>query len=148
MASIIIDTHHLPAAVVTCMIRAKGPDKVIIISDAAFPGGLAPGLYKNTYADGVLELRPDGYLSVPGTTNLAGSSSSLRQCIVGAARLINLPLKVLLPMATETPANLLGRPDLGRISPGARADLVLFRENDGTLEAQTTLLAGETVFQR
>lgn len=148
MASIITDTHHLPAAVVKCMMRSKGFERIIIISDSAFPGGLAPGLYENTYAGGVIELRPDGYLGIPGTGNLAGSASNTRQCLMGAANMTGLPFTTLFPMVTEHPANLLSRSDIGRIAPGARADMILFTQNGNSMDIVETVLAGETVYKK
>jgi N-acetylglucosamine-6-phosphate deacetylase len=148
IASLITDTHHLPEAVVRTMFRAKGLERVIIISDAAFPGGLKPGIYKNTYDVGTIELRPDGYLGVPGTNRLAGSASNLRQCVVGARKMTDMSLTTLWPLASKQPANLLGRSDLGRITPGARADLVLFTEGENDLTVTETLVAGRTVYKR
>lgn len=147
-ASLITDTHHLPAAVVISMLRAKGLKRVVIISDSAFPGGLAPGLYENTYAGGFIELRPDGYLGIPGTGNLAGSASSIRQCLAGAATMTGLPLADLLPLVTEHPAQLLELNGIGRLKPGAQADLVLFRLDGNTPIVEQTILRGETVYKR
>jgi N-acetylglucosamine-6-phosphate deacetylase len=45
--------------------------------------------------------------------------------------------------ATRVPANLIGRPDLGRIAPGAAADLAWL---GGNLRAQATWVAGEAVY--
>jgi N-acetylglucosamine-6-phosphate deacetylase len=148
IASLITDTHHLPEAVVKTMFRAKGAERIIIISDAAFPGGLEPGVYKNTYDVGTIELRPDGYLGVPGTNRLAGSASNLRQCVVGARKMTGMSLAELWHLASQQPANLLGRTELGRLAPGARADLVLFTEGDNDLVVTETIVAGKTVYQR
>jgi N-acetylglucosamine-6-phosphate deacetylase len=46
-------------------------------------------------------------------------------------------------MATRVPADLIGRPDLGRIAPGAAADLVWL---DDDLRTQAAWVAGEKVY--
>lgn len=146
-ASLITDTHHLPAAVVKVMIRAKGRERIVIVSDSSYPGGMPPGIYERGFGAGALELRPDGRLGTLGTPYLAGSASSIRQCIAGAASMTGLSLAEVLPMATENPAALIGRNDLGRLAPGARADLVLFRYQ-GELTVEETIVAGRTVYKR
>jgi len=45
--------------------------------------------------------------------------------------------------ATRIPADVLGRPDLGRLNPGAAGDLVWL---DDDLRAQATWVAGERVY--
>jgi N-acetylglucosamine-6-phosphate deacetylase len=45
--------------------------------------------------------------------------------------------------ATRIPADVLGRPDFGRLNPGAAADLVWL---DDDLRAQATWVAGEPVY--
>jgi N-acetylglucosamine-6-phosphate deacetylase len=47
--------------------------------------------------------------------------------------------------ATANPANLMGHAALGRIQPGARADLVVLDED---LRPTATYIAGEQVFER
>ena len=46
--------------------------------------------------------------------------------------------------ATRIPADLIGRPDLGRIIPGAQADLAWLGES---LRTQATWVAGEPVYR-
>ena len=45
--------------------------------------------------------------------------------------------------ATRIPADLIGRPDLGRLAPGAAADLVWLGDD---LRTRATWVAGERVF--
>jgi N-acetylglucosamine-6-phosphate deacetylase len=46
--------------------------------------------------------------------------------------------------ATRIPADLIGRPELGRIVPGARADLAWLGED---LRARATWVAGDLVYR-
>ncbi|KGM33979.1 N-acetylglucosamine-6-phosphate deacetylase, partial [Inquilinus limosus] len=58
-ASFIADGHHLPADVLKAMLRAKGLERAVLVSDAAALGGLAPGLYDQPVG-GRVELTADG----------------------------------------------------------------------------------------
>ena len=44
-ASFIVDGHHLPPATVKAMVRAKGPGRSILVTDATAAAGCAPGRY-------------------------------------------------------------------------------------------------------
>ena len=44
-ASFIADGHHLPADTFKAMLRAKGLDRAMLVSDSTALGGMAPGLY-------------------------------------------------------------------------------------------------------
>jgi N-acetylglucosamine-6-phosphate deacetylase len=50
---------------------------------------------------------------------------------------LGIPLAAAVAAATEAPARMARRPDLGHITPGARADLVVLAD---TLEIQRVLL--------
>jgi N-acetylglucosamine-6-phosphate deacetylase len=58
------------------------------------------------------------------------------------AHALGIPLAAALRAAGEAPARMARRPDLGRLEPGARADLVVL---DDSLELHQVLLAGELV---
>ncbi len=78
-AMIITDGHHLPPEVIRCFLRCKGIDKVIVTSDASPGAGLPPGHYHLLGNDVVLE--PDGKLHNPAKGCLAGSASTMRECM-------------------------------------------------------------------
>lgn len=76
MASLIGDGHHLPSAVLKTFVRAKGMDRVILVSDAVAVASLPPGSYR-TAIGGDVDLLPDGRPTLRGTPYLAGSVSPL-----------------------------------------------------------------------
>lgn len=145
-ASLIADGHHLPPAVVRCMVRAKGAERVALVSDAVSLGGMKPG----RYAGGRLEVLDSGKIVVADTPYLAGAGHLLDTCVANAIRFSDLTLAQAVRCATTIPAQLLGLDGhKGHLRVGADADLTLFRlPNEGPLEVETTLLAGEVVFQR
>ncbi len=71
-------------------------------------------------------LRRAGRLTLEDGT-LAGADLSLPQALRVMVEIVGLPAERALAMATSTPAAVIGRPDLGRIRAGVRADLVHLR---------------------
>lgn len=142
-AGLIADGHHLPADTFAAMVRAKGPGRCVLTSDAAALAGCAPGDYE-TAVGGAVTVTPDGSLRLRGTPYLAGSGASLLDCLRWAAGPGGLPLDTAVTMATTTPADLLGLTDRGRLEVGARADLVqLTRTPDGGIgEVATVVVNG------
>ncbi len=51
-------------------------------------------------------------------------------------------------MASTTPARVMGLDHLGEISPGKRADLILFTMEDGEMIIQQTMVAGKVVYSK
>ena len=73
-----------------------------------------------------------------GAGVLAGSALTLDAAVRNVVAL-GLDVADVLTSVTTTPAALVGRPDLGRLAPGARADLVVL---DDDLTVRETWLAG------
>jgi N-acetylglucosamine-6-phosphate deacetylase len=113
-ASLIVDGHHLPAATVKTMVRAKGAERTILVTDAIAAAGCAPGRYRMGAVE--CELRADGRVSLPGTPFLAGSSLTLDRAIGNTVRFTGLPLDVVIRMASVTPAAYLGTTTAGTVT--------------------------------
>jgi N-acetylglucosamine-6-phosphate deacetylase len=135
--TLIVDGHHLAADTVRTAWRAAG-DRLVLISDAVAAAGTSDGDYTLGgtvpihFADGVVRT---------AVGSLAGSTLSMLAAVRNSHAL-GVPLAAALGAATEVPARMARRPDLGRIAPGARADLVVL---DDSLELQRVLLGGEEV---
>jgi N-acetylglucosamine-6-phosphate deacetylase len=114
VASFIVDGHHLPPATVKAMVRAKGVERSILVTDATSAAGCGPGRY--SIGDVVCESREDGRVSLPGTPYLAGSSLTLDRAIANTVRFTGLPIDVVLPMASTIPARYLGVQTAGTVS--------------------------------
>lgn len=137
-AGLILDLHHVVAA--ACRIAfAAAPGRVVLVTDAAAPAGMPPGRY--VLGGQPVVLGPDGPpLRDDGT--IAGSALRLDEAVGNAVRIgVDLPTAV--GAATHVPADLVGRPDLGRIAPGAVADLVWL---DSDLRTRATWISGELAF--
>ncbi len=137
-ASIICDGHHLPPAVVRCIVRVKTPARTVLTCDASPLAGLPPGRYREWEQE--FEVLPGGKVVVPGTSYLAGSGVFTDACIGKAVRFAGVRLGEALDMASANPRTLLGLP-LQRLEAGAEVDLVLFDwEKGGELRVRRTLV--------
>jgi N-acetylglucosamine-6-phosphate deacetylase len=143
-ASLIVDGHHLPAAVVKTFLRAKTIDRCVLVSDITGMAGMPPGLYENSSL-GSVEVLEDGRLVVPGQRQLlAGACRPIGVGIATVMQYADVKLEDAVVMASQRPASLIGL-EPGRLEAGATADLVLFQLAGGGLDVQATVLAGELV---
>ena len=121
--SIIPDGHHLPPAVVKCVVRAKGVSRTLLTCDASSLAGLPPGKYREWGTD--LEVLANGTVVVAGTPYLAGSGHFTDVCVGNVIRSAGVTLSDAVEMASTRPRQLLGRP-VPRIEVGQPAELVVF----------------------
>jgi N-acetylglucosamine-6-phosphate deacetylase len=139
-ASIISDGHHLPPAVLHCILRVKTPARTILTCDASSLAGLPPGRYREW--DQEFEVLPSGRIVVPGTTFLAGSGLFTDACIGHLLSLGEVSLADAVDMAGARPRQLLGL-EAQPLTVGATADLVLFDWQRGAeFVVRATILAG------
>jgi len=127
-ASIICDGHHLPAALVRCLVRVKTPARLILTCDASSLAGVVPGRYREW--DQEFEVQPGGKVTVAGTSFLAGSGVFTDVCIGNVIRFAGVSLREAVDMAGARPRALLGLPPVS-LEAGQRADLVLFDWHEG-----------------
>jgi N-acetylglucosamine-6-phosphate deacetylase len=113
-ASLIVDGFHLPPATVKSMIRAKGLDRTMLVTDAVAAAAAAPGRY--TVGGVECELGADGRVSLPGTPYLAGSSLTLDRAIANTVRFTGLSIDAVAPMASTIPAAYLGMKTAGTVT--------------------------------
>jgi N-acetylglucosamine-6-phosphate deacetylase len=112
-ASFIVDGHHLPAATVKAMMRAKTPARCMLVTDAIAAAGCPPGIY--SLGGLQVELNAAGRVSPAGASHLAGSALSMDRAIGLAVRFTGLPLEEVLKMATTTPAAFIGIEPAGSV---------------------------------
>ena len=138
-SGLVVDLSHVSAA--ACAIAfAAAPGRICLVTDAAACAGMPPGRY--LLGGQPVELPPGGGAPVrPGGT-LAGSALRMDQA-VGNAVAVGLGLPEALAAATRIPADLIGRPDLGRLAAGAAADLAWLGDD---LRARATWVGGEQVY--
>jgi N-acetylglucosamine-6-phosphate deacetylase len=126
------------------MIRCKGLDRVILITDAMAAAAAPPGQYR--LGEVLAEVGPDGYVRLPGTPYLAGSALTMDRAIDNAARFAGLAVEDAVRLATRQPRKLFAEWG-GGVAPAERADLVVLREGP-PLTVVATVVEGEVVYQQ
>ena len=139
-SGLIADLYHVVGPVCGLAFRAA-PGRIALVTDAAAPAGMPPGEYllggepiTLPAAEGAPPVRRDG--------TLAGSALRMDVAVANAVG-SGVPLAVAVAAATVVPADLIGRPDLGRIAAGATADLVWLGDD---LRTRATWIAGRLVY--
>ena len=150
-AGFIFDGHHLPPAVMRTVVRAKGVERSVLVSDALAIAGLPAGEYELFDGTPVL-LLPTGRLELKGTPYLAGAATALPACVANAIRHAGVTLADAVRMVTANPSRLLGLTTVdGRESlrEGVAANLTMFRRSEATgdVEIVRTVLGGSVVYQ-
>jgi N-acetylglucosamine-6-phosphate deacetylase len=116
---LIADLHHVHPAICRVVMEAAG-GRVALVTDAVSALGMPPGRYE--LGSEVVELH-EGSPPLRADGTLAGSTLRLDEAVGNVVSLGIDPVRAV-GAATRTPAELIGRSDLGRLEPGARADLV------------------------
>jgi N-acetylglucosamine-6-phosphate deacetylase len=132
--TLIPDGNHLADDTVRTAWRAAG-ERVVLISDAVAAAAVPDGDYT---LGGTVPIRSHGGVVRNEAGSLAGSTLSMLAAVRNSHAL-GIPLAAALAAATEAPARMASRPDLGHIVPGARADLVVL---DDSLTITRVLLDG------
>ena len=139
-SGLIADLHHVAGSVAALAFRAA-PGRIFLVTDAAASAGMAAGRY-------VLGGEPidlpdeDGAPPVRADGTLAGSALRMDAAISNMVA-AGIDLAGAVAAATRIPADLIGRPDLGRIAAGAAADLTWLSAG---LTTAATWVAGQQIF--
>lgn len=120
-AGIICDGHHVDAVVLQLALRAKGRDKLMLVTDA-MPSVGAPTPDFDLQGQRI-SLREGRLVTAEG--GLAGAHLAMSWAVARAVPIMGVTQEDALIMASRTPARFLGlQHELGRLAPGYRADLV------------------------
>lgn len=126
--SIISDGHHLPPAILKCIVRSKGLDRLMITCDASSLAGLPPGRYTDWGLD--LEILPGGKVVVPGTPFLAGSGCFTDHCVSRIILDTGVTLPQAITMASIRTRELFGLP-IPALEVGSRVEHIIFEWQPG-----------------
>ncbi|NLX97066.1 MAG: amidohydrolase family protein [Rhodopirellula sp.] len=151
IAGIITDGHHLPPSVVKCLVRAKGPERCVLVSDISGQAGQPPGRYTSDFCD--VEILPEGKLVIAGQQELLGGAAlPTNVCVANVMTFAGVDLATAMRMAADNPAKLLGL-EAGGLDPAMPADFVQFDlrehpEQGGrlTFDVRATVFDGELVY--
>jgi N-acetylglucosamine-6-phosphate deacetylase len=140
-AGLIPDAVHSHPASVRLALRAKGPDRIAIVSDMMSATGLGPGAYElggqTVHVDTTTAQLEDG--------TLAGSVLTMDQAVRNLVAWADVTIGTALHMCTRVPAGLINDQSRGRLVSGARADLALWSKD---LEITGTVVNGKLLWTR
>ena len=119
----ICDGRHLHPGTVRLLLKVKGFDKVVAITDSIMAAGLPDGKYKLGVNDVVVE---DGDAKLAENGVRAGSTLTQDVALKNLLKFTGKRLEEILPLLSENPAKLIKVYDRkGSIADGKDADLVL-----------------------
>jgi len=125
-AGLIVDGIHVDPVAVRAAFRAKGCDRIALVTDAMPTVGTS--LDRFDLAGRTITLADGRLTSDEGT--LAGAHLDMASAVRNAVRLAHLPLEDALRAASLTPARFLGLDhERGALIAGARADLVALSQD-------------------
>ena len=134
---LISDGLHIHPAVVRLTHRLFG-DKLVLISDSLRCAGMPDGDY--TLGGQPITMK-DGKATLKGSDTLAGSSIHLLDGLRRAVA-FGVPLEAAVTAATRTPAQVIGRDDIGVLENGKCADFILLNQN---LEIRAVFIDGTQI---
>ena len=117
-ACFIADGVHVPVPALRAMMRAKGPGRAVLVTDAVAGAAAPPGRYE--FAGMTIEAAADGSVRAPvsgakGSGRLAGSALTLDQAVRNVIAWGVADRAGALAMASSVPAGLLGLEPAGRV---------------------------------
>ena len=137
-AGLIVDGIHLPPAFAKIALRAKGPRRSILVTDAVAPAHCEPGIYQ--LGEQQVELLPSRRVELTSSRRLAGSALSMDRGVENAMRFGGMTLHEATRLACSNPGAAMGLAERAEyLTPGQAADFTLFRLEDGNLEVIRTV---------
>jgi len=130
---VIVDGHHLAAETVLVAWHAAA-GRFALVTDAMAAAGMGDG----RFSLGASEVRAENGVVTRDDGTLAGSTLTMIDAVRNLHGL-GVELEDAFAAASEVPARIAGRPELGRVRIGAPADLVVL---DDRLELRRVLVGG------
>jgi len=132
--------HVLPPAM-RALIRALGPDRTVVVTDAQPAAGLPEGA---TFSFGGLTARVVGGVARLSDGTIAGSVVTMDQALRNLVEQVGVALEDAVAMLTANPARVAGvAARKGQLRPGYDADLVVL---DRDLRVHATICRGRVAF--
>ncbi|MHC4873949.1 MAG: N-acetylglucosamine-6-phosphate deacetylase [Planctomycetota bacterium] len=139
---IIADCRHLSNELMKIAYKCKGPDKLMVCSDANRGAGSRDG--GAIFTCGQEAVIENGVAMVPDRSSFASSITPIDQMVRNLVNALDIPRHDALNMASATPAKMMGIFDRkGSIAKGKDADIILL---DDDLNVKMTICRGEICF--
>ena len=125
-AELICDKMHISPDMIKLVFKVKGPEKILLITDAMCAAGLKDGNYDLA---GLPVVVKDGAARLASNGALAGSTLLYYQGLKNIHEITGLPLKELIKTTSWNQARALGLQRLGKIEPGYIADILILKKD-------------------
>ncbi len=147
----------MPPSLMKLIIKAKGLDKVSVVTDAMSAAGLGPGKYAIGGLDAIVEANvaeefevqeaEENYVAKLLTRDaFASSVATIDRCVRNMVKLVGLSIQDAVKMATLNPARVMGvEKEKGLLTKGRNADIVVFDDN---INIFLTMVEGKIVYKR
>jgi N-acetylglucosamine-6-phosphate deacetylase len=140
---VIADGKHLPPELVRMVIKAKGLDKVCVVTDAMRGAGMPAGVYTFGPKDGQEAVVQDGMAVMPDRTGYASSVVRMNDLIKVLIGPVGLSLTDAVKMASIIPAQIIGMDNrMGSLEAGKDANIVIA---DANADVYATIVEGKMV---
>lgn len=137
-AEMTCDGHHIHPLIADLIIRSKGRDKTVLITDGTLASGMPDGSYIRS---GVPVWLKEGAVRTEDGS-LAGSSLSLIQAVRNVVSWGIADLDTAVRMATVNAAQSIGWEEGGKLEVGSPADFIILDEN---LNVLATYIDGQKI---
>jgi len=139
-AEVTLDGYHVHAGAVKAMLKAKGIEKVVLITDSIHATGLGDGEF----------IRPGGRhifvkdnIARMKTGSLAGSVLTLNCAVANAVQMLEIPIEQAVTLASYNVAASLRINCIGEIKKGYAADIII---HDERMKIIHTIVDGSVVY--
>jgi N-acetylglucosamine-6-phosphate deacetylase len=141
---VIADGIHLPPELIRMVVKAKGIEKVCLVTDAMRGAGMPDGIYSFGPKDGQLALVQNGMALMPDKTGFASSVVQMIDLIRTMVNSVGISVADAVYMASYVPARIINHHNkMGSIEPGKDANVVIA---DESLKIKATVVNARKVF--
>lgn len=144
---IIADGHHVPSSLLHLIVKVKGVDNVVLVTDSMRGAGMPEGpSILGGLADGQECIVENGVAKLLDGSGFAGSVCTTDRLVRTMITIGGCSLEQAVQMASLNPARVMGVADRkGSLEAGKDADIVIFGDN---VKVFATIVSGRKVYQK
>ena len=142
---IIADGHHVPSSLLHLIVKVKGDDNVVLVTDSMRGAGMPEGpSILGGLADGQECIIEGGVARLMDRSGFAGSVCTTDRLVRTMITIGGVTMEQAVKMASRNPARLMGISDRkGALEVGKDADIVIFDDN---VTVAATIVRGRKVY--
>ena len=143
---IIADGHHVPENLLRMIVKIKGDEKVVLVTDSMRAAGMPEGpSILGGLESGQPVIVEEGVAKLADRSAFAGSVATADLLVRTMVQLADCSMSNAVRMLTENPARVMGISDRkGSVKKGLDADVVIFDENVKILK---TIIDGKIIYE-